>query len=181
MKCKFRSITVSVVLFLSLHLLHAQEMPGTARSNDTFIRKGFAHPLEACDTLWKKLAFKKRGTLLPYTVSDSVFRSLVRKRGDTVTPNQLVYGQWLAYKHKVESSYKKAYKHLRKKKINLNRCIRDTVLTYRQAEQPDYMKVELYFSKKKQLSYFRFNLWRVNGEWYFVDKIIYAEESARLR
>ncbi len=182
MKCKFRVVLAILILFIPVFRLAGQDLPPAQRiSADTFNRHGFAGYEEAADTLWKKLAFRKISTLLPYTVSDSVFKLLVRRRGDTVTPNQFVYGQWIAYKQKVEKSYKKTYKQLRKKKFNLNRSVRDTLLVYRNKETPDQMKVELYFRKNKTLAYFRFHLWRVEGEWYYVEKIIFAEETARLR
>jgi hypothetical protein len=169
---KFRWVGVIIFVFF---------FQGYAYSQDTLTRRGFKNYKEAADTIWSRLSYKKPLSMLQYTINDSVFLTQVRLRGDTVTPSQFVHGQWTAYYYKVEKSFSKTWKELHKKKINLKRSEKDTILIYKDPEQPTQERVEVYFKRGKLKGMIRFQLWKVGEAWYLLGKIEYNEEKGRIR
>lgn len=147
---------------------------------DTFPRQGFRLPSEAADTIWSALTNKKTTTLKAFTVSEDVFKAEVRRRGDTITPDQIVHGQWLAYAYKVDKGFSKTRKVLKKKKVNLKKSLRDTVLTYSNPEMPYNRRMEMYFTRGKKTGVIRFELWRVADLWYLMGKMEYREENGKI-
>lgn len=147
---------------------------------DTLPRKSFVNYREATDTLWNKLAFRKKSSLLTYTASDSVYYRMLRKQNPELNA-QIMRGLWLNYGYKVDKSYGKVYKQLRKQKIGLQRAKRDTILVSFTAKNAEIMRVEQYFRKGKIQYCMRFMLWNAESGWYYTGSIDFFEDRTRLR
>jgi hypothetical protein len=147
---------------------------------DTLPRKFFGNYTEAADTLWNKLATRKKSSLLAYTASDSFYFHMLRKQ-NTELSEQIMRGLWLNYGYKVDKSFAKVYKRLRKEKISLQRAKRDTILVSFNAKNAEIMRVEQYFTKGKLQYCLRFMLWNAEDGWYYTGSIEFYEDRTRLR
>ncbi|MEY4002008.1 MAG: hypothetical protein RIT07_50 [Bacteroidota bacterium] len=147
---------------------------------DTLPRKSFVNYREAADTLWSKLASRKKSSLLAYTASDSVYYRLLRKQNPELS-EQIARGLWLNYGYKVDKSYGKVYKQLRKQKIGLSRAKKDTILVSFTANNAEIIRVEHYFKKGKLQYCLRFMLWNAENGWYYTGNIEFYEDRTRLR
>ncbi|MBM3920075.1 MAG: hypothetical protein FJ347_02500 [Sphingomonadales bacterium] len=147
---------------------------------DTLPRKSFLNYREAADTLWSKLSHRKKSSLLAYTASDSVYYHMLRKRNPELS-DQIMRGLWLTYGYKVDKSYSKVYKQLKKQKISLQRSKKDTVLVSFDAKNAEIMRVEQYFTKGKLQYCLRFMVWNAEGAWYYTGGIDFYEDRTRLR
>lgn len=178
---KCRRLLVFLVVFSLKYYAGAQDiLRPVVYPADTMPHRGFSDYREAADTLWQLLARNKTGRILTYTMSEAMFQSVVRRQ-DTVTPSQFVRGQWIAYWNKVEKSYLKTRKTLKKQKVSLSRSRRDTVFVTRDAGNPAILRIEVYFFKGKQQGAIRFYLWQVGEMWYLVDRMVYTADQSRLR
>lgn len=90
-------------------------------------------------------------------------------------------GLWLTYGFKVDKSYAKAYKQLRKQKINLQRAKQDTILASFNAKNAEIVRVEQYFTKGKIQYCLRFIIWNAENAWYYTGGIEFFEDRTRLR
>jgi len=147
---------------------------------DTLPRKSFDNYREATDTLWSKLASRKKSSLLAYTASDSVYYRMLSIQNPELNA-QIMRGLWLNYGYKVDKSYGKVYKQLRKQKIGLQRAKRDTILVSFTAKNAEIMRVEQYFRKGKIQYCMRFMLWNAENGLYFTGSIDFFEDRTRLR
>jgi hypothetical protein len=147
---------------------------------DTMHRHGFVNYREAADTLYARLLNKKYAGIQVFTVDQKTFLKETRKH-DTIVPDQMVRGQYLSYWGKAERSYKKVYKKLRKRKVKPGRTMKDTVLIYRNTGAADVQRAELYISQKKYNAYIKYQLWWVDGLWYFTGKFELVEEKTVLK
>lgn len=145
---------------------------------DSFQHQGFQSYNDAADTLFARLMNKKIQPLIKFTVNEDDFVKETRKT-DTVVPIQMIHGQYLAYWSKVERSYKRVYKKLRKSRVTSKKAVYDTTLLYRNSGSHDVVRLELYFYQKKYKAYVKFQLWQVNGLWYFTGKMDLVEEKVK--
>lgn len=169
---KVRHTIVFISLILVLFPLSAQ--------TDTLHRHGFVNYKEAADTLYVRLLNKKFAGIQVFTVDQKTFLRETRKR-DTIVPEQMVRGQYFSYWGRAERSYKKVYKKLRKRKVKVGKTLKDTVLLYRNTGSPDVLRAELYISQKKYNAYVKYQLWWVDGLWYFTGKFELVEEKTVLK
>lgn len=178
---KVRLLTVCLGAFLQISSALAQEMfRPVVLPADTMPHLGFSGYREAADTLWSRLAARKASSVLTFTLSDSDYYMLVKKT-DTFAYDQMVRGQWIAYWHKVEKSYHKTYRRLRKSRISLARSVRDTLLFRNDAANVNIRMVEIWLSKGKTRGYIRFYLWKFRDEWYYLDKMEFVEDRTRVK
>ncbi len=147
---------------------------------DTLPRKSFSGYREAADTLWNMLAGRKKQSLLAYTATDSIYYRMLRKQNPELQ-EQIMRGLWLNYGYKVDKSYSKVYKQLRKLKISLQRAKRDTLLVSFNAKNAEIIRVEQYFTKGKLQYCLRFMVWNAEGGWYYTGNINFFEDRTRIR
>ena len=169
---------LTAILLINLGIMNV--FPQQVLPADTMVRKGFGSVAEATDTLWNKLMARKPQTLIPYTVADTLYYREVQKSQPELNM-QMMHGLWLGYWYKVEKSYSKTRKALKKKNINLNRAKRDTVLFLINAKNASIRRVEYYFTRGKTQYRLRYSLWRIEGLWYYVGEIDVEEDSTRIR
>lgn len=167
---KFRKAILFLFFFAILFQVRAQ--------NDTIIRRGFTDFQEASDTLFARLMAKKSRGVLEFTVSMADFTKETRK-ADTVIPVQMIRGQYISYWGRVDRTFKKVYKKLRKRRISSKRVVYDTILVYRNTGNPNIHRVELYFSQRRYKGYVKFQIWRVSELWYFSGKFELVEEQLK--
>jgi hypothetical protein len=167
-------------IILCLFGIEAKSQSQYIHPGDTMFRKGFSNWKEALDTVWNKLVSRKPQTLLTYTMPDTLFYKETRK-GKPEMHVQIMHGLWVGYWHKVNKSYSKTRKAMKKYKINLNRVKRDTVFITELGDKNDMMKVEQYFKKSKTQWCLRFYLWQVRGNWYLLEAIKVEQEYTRIR
>lgn len=142
---------------------------------DTFPRHGFVSFQEASDTLFARFVAKKMQKVQVFTIDYPTFTAQTRLT-DTVIPEQMIRGQYVSYWGKVEHSYKKVWKKLKKRGISAKRAIKDTLLVY-QNSGIGVSKAELYIVQRKYKAYIKFQLWEVDGLWYLAGKMELVEES----
>lgn len=147
---------------------------------DTMRRYGFSGYREAADTLFQRLMNKKFESIRKFTIDEDAFVRETRKT-DTVIPYQMIRGQYLTYWGKAERTFKKVHKKLRKSRVTQKKAVFDTVLVYRNTGNPDIIRTELYFSQKKYKAWVKFQLWRVDGLWYYNGKFELVEEKIKLK
>lgn len=147
---------------------------------DTLSRNSFSTYREAADTLWNKLSSRKKSSLLAYTATDTVYYRMLRKQ-NTEMSDQIMRGLWLTYGYKVDKSYDKVYKQLKKQKLSLQRARKDTILVLFDAKNAEIMRVEQYFTKGKIPYCLRFMIWNAEDYWYYTGSIDFFEDRTRLR
>lgn len=160
--------------FLWMGILFAIQ-PICAQYYDTFPRHGFVTANEAGDSLFTRLVSKKLQTVKEFTIDYQTFTKETRKV-DSIIPEQMVRGQYVAYWGKVDRGYKKVWKRLKKRGITAKKAVRDTLLVYKNYGN-DVVKVELYIVQKKYKAYVKFQMWQVDGLWYLTGKMELVEES----
>ncbi len=158
----------------------SQSLSQYIHPGDTLYRKGFSNWREALDTVWNKLASRKAQTILAYTMPDTLFYAETRK-GKPEMHVQIMHGLWVGYWHKVNKSYTKTRKSLKKNKLNLNRMKRDTILITELGDKKDMMRVEQYFKKSKTQWKMTFYLWQVKGNWYLLEAMRIEQDNTRIR
>jgi hypothetical protein len=173
---KVRLVGAIISTMLTINVAFSQRV----LTADTLPRKSFVNYREAADTLWSKLASRKKSSLLAYTASDSVYYRMLRKQ-NTELSEQIMRGLWLNYGYKVDKSYGQVYKRMRKEKISLQRAKRDTILVSFNAKNAEIMRVEQYFTKGKLQYCLRFMLWNAEDGWYYTGNIDFFEDRTRLR
>jgi hypothetical protein len=173
---KVRLVTSIISTILMINVSLGQRI----LTADTLPRKSFSGYREAADTLWSKLASRKKTTLLEFTASDSVYYRMLRKQNPELQ-EQIMRGLWLNYGYKVDKSYGKAYKQLRKQKISLQRAKRDTILVSFDAKNAEIRRVEIYFTKSKIQYCLRFMVWNAEDGWYYTGNIDFFEDRTRIR
>jgi hypothetical protein len=92
-----------------------------------------------------------------------------------------MHGLWVGYWHKVNKSYTKTRKSLKKNKLNLNRVKRDTILITELGDKKDMMRLEQYFKKSKTQWKLTFYLWQVKGNWYLLEAMRIEQDNTRIR
>jgi hypothetical protein len=168
---KVRLVTSIISTILMINVSLGQRI----LTADTLPRKFFSGYREAADTLWSKLASRKKTSLMEFTASDSVYYRMLRKQNPELQ-EQIMRGLWLNYGYKVEKSYGKAYK-----KISLQRAKRDTSLVSFDAKNAEIRRVEIYFTKGKIQYCLRFMVWNTEDGWYYTGNIDFFEDRTRIR
>ena len=174
--CKVRLAMAIISTMLIINVAFSQRV----LTADTLPRKSLSGYREASDTLWSKLANRKRQTLLTYTAPDSVYYHMLRKQNPELQ-EQIMRGLWLNYGFKVDKSFGKVYKQLRKKKISLQRAKKDTLLVLFTAKNAEIIRVEQYFTKGKLQYCLRFMIWNAEDGWYYTGNMDFFEDRTRIR
>jgi hypothetical protein len=176
MMCKVRVAMAIISTMMMINVAVSQRM----LTADTLPRKSLSGYREAADTLWSNLASRKQQTLLTYTAPDSVYYRMLRKQNPELQ-EQIMRGLWLNYGFKVDKSFGKVYKQLRKQKISMQRTKRDTMLVSFNAKNAEIMRVEQYFTKGKLQYCLRFMVWNTEDGWYYTGNIEFFEDRTRIR
>ncbi|MBS3914111.1 MAG: hypothetical protein KG003_06400 [Bacteroidetes bacterium] len=164
-----------LLLIFLFYCLHVKAQDGFAKAQvDTLHHRGFRDYQEAADSLYSRLLSKKPNSVREFTVDEKTFIAETRKV-DTVIAIQMIHGQYTFYWGQVERSYNKLHKKLQSRKIRAEKTKKDTVLLY-----PNYgngvQRAELYIKQKKYQAYIKYQLWQVNGLWYFTGKFEVVEQ-----
>lgn len=160
-------LTVALCLFATL--LHGQ--------TDTLSpTKGFLNYREASDSLVARLTASKPGNIEDFLLSKTLFIKGVRQR-DTTTPENFITGTYFGYQTRTRKSFKKLYKKIRSKPFYIKTAKRDSVYLYANTGDPSLHRVEVYLKRKKEHYYIKFQLWNINGTWYFYDKFLLEKEQ----
>lgn len=174
--CKVRLAMAIIGTMLMINVSFSQRI----LTADTLPRKSFSGYREAADTLWSKLASRKQQTLLTYTAPDTVYYGMLRKQNPEMQ-EQIMRGLWLNYGYKIDKSFGRTYKQLRKQKISMQRAKRDTMLVSFTAKNAEIIRVEQYFTKGKLQYCLRFMVWNTDFGWYYTGNIDYFEDRTRIR
>lgn len=159
----------TVAGFLFTVLLHGQ-------TDTLHITKGFSNYHQAADSLIARLIASKPGNIEDFLLSKSLFIKGVRQR-DTTTPENFITGTYFGYQARTRKSFKKLYKKIRNKPFYLKTAKRDSIYLYANTGDPSLHRVEVYFKRKKEHYYIKFQLWNINGTWYFYDKFLLEREQ----
>lgn len=167
---KVRQLKLLIGCFIFFNVLSAQM--------DTMHSYGFATYQEAADTLFQKLLNRKFEGVKKFTVNEPMFIKETRKH-DTVIVYQMIRGQYISYWGRVERTFKKTYKRLKKSKYTAKKTVYDTMLIYKNSGNSDVLRAELYFSQKRSNAWVKFQLWQVEGLWYFTGRFELVEEKKK--
>lgn len=146
-----------------------------AQFRDTLQHRGFATHREAADTLFMRLLAKKTAGIMEFTPSFDQFLAETRK-SDTITPDKMVEGLYLNQWGKTSRSFNKLRKTLKKAGYTEKKCSFDTLLSYKNTGST-VTRVELYIKQKKGRGFVKFQLWKIENNWYYTGKLDWVEEK----
>lgn len=146
------------------------------QADSTKIGRGFVNYFEATDSLIARLIASKPGNIEDYLITKSQFVAAVRLK-DSTTPENFVVGIYYGYESKIRKSFKKLHKKIRGKPFYIKTSKRDSIYLYSNTGDPSLHRIEVHFKRKKTEYYIKYQLWKINGLWYFYDKFMLETEE----
>lgn len=127
------------------------------------------------DSLWQSLLAPKVKKINPFILNKNQFTAICLQLDSTLDTLN-ISRQYLSYQFKLNKSFSAIKKQLKKKKMSLRSCLRDTILASK-TDLLNHEKVELWFAKKKEKYYIKYYTVLFQGNYYFVDRMYLIKDD----